>query len=229
MAKSTKKKVTFESCDKAFMENNFGLSQVNEIPELTAWVSSKIAVTEFEKEVVLNLLDNTKRRIDDWNEEGLKMNFIAPLLSYVKFNSEKYTAFADEKFEAEVGDYFLTGKLDWFVAKGIYKPETPIFFLQEFKRGKGNPSDPDGQILAEMLASRTLNNQEDEVMYGVVIIGKNWNLIVLKGTEYALSNTFDSKNIEDLIEIFEILKASKKIIEQKIEVLEAKNPIKSRL
>jgi hypothetical protein len=228
MAKSTKKKVTFESCDKTFMENNFGFRQVNEIPELTTWVNSKIATTKFEREIVLNLLNDTKRRIDDWNEEGLKMNFIAPLLSYVKFNSEKYTAFADEKIEAEVGEYFLTGKLDWFVAKGIYKPETPIFFLQEFKRAKGNPSDPDGQILAEMLACRTLNGQENEVMYGVVIIGKSWNLIVLKGNEYALSNTFDSKNIEDLIEIFEILKASKKIIEQKIKVLEARVNLNKR-
>jgi hypothetical protein len=228
MAKSTKKKVTFESCDKTFMQNIFGFRQIKEIPELTAWINSKISITKFEKALVEDLLNDTTYRIDDWNEEGLKMNFIAPLLSYVKFNSEKYTAFADEKFEAEVGDYLLTGKLDWFVAKGLYKPEAPIFFLQEFKRAKGNPSDPDGQILAEMLACRTLNDQENEVMYGVVIIGKSWNLIVLKGSEYALSNTFDSKNIEDLIEIFEILKASKKIIEQKIEVLEARANLNKR-
>ena len=230
MAKSTKKKVTFESCDKAFMDNTFGFYQVDEIPELTTWVNSKLAISSFEKEVLLNLLHATKIRMEDWNEEGLKFNFIAPILSLVQFNSDKlkYTAFADEKLEVEVGEYLLTGKLDWFVAKGIYKPETPIFFLHEYKRGKGNPSDPDGQILAEMLASRTLNNQENEVMYGIVVLGRSWTFIVLKGNEYAFSKAFDSRLPEQLIEMFEILKASKEIIEQKIEVLEARANLNKR-
>lgn len=223
MAKSTKKRVTFESCDKAFMDNTFGFYQVDEISELSLWMKSRIAITESEREKVLELLSATRIRLDNWNEEGLKMNFIAPLLSFVKFNSDKYTAFADEKIEAEVGEYLLTGKLDWFVAKGLYKPETPIFFLQEYKRSKGNPSDPDGQILAEMLASRTLNNQENEVMYGIVVLGRSWNFIVLKGNEYALSDAYDSRNPEKLIEIFELLKASKQIIEQKMAILEAKS------
>ena len=223
MAKSTKKRVTFESCDKAFMDNTFGFYQVDEISELSLWMKSRIAITESEREKVLELLSATRIRLDNWNEEGLKMNFIAPLLSFVKFNSDKYTAFADEKIEAEVGEYLLTGKLDWFVAKGLYKPETPIFFLQEYKRSKGNPSDPDGQILAEMLASRTLNNQENEVMYGIVVLSRSWNFIVLKGNEYALSDAYDSRNPEKLIEIFELLKASKQIIEQKMAILEAKS------
>ena len=223
MAKSTKKRVTFESCDKAFMDNTFGFYQVDEISELSLWMKSRIAITASEREKVLELLSATRIRLDNWNEEGLKMNFIAPLLSFVKFNSDKYTAFADEKIEAEVGEYLLTGKLDWFVAKGLYKPETPIFFLQEYKRSKGNPSDPDGQILAEMLASRTLNNQENEVMYGIVVLGRSWNFIVLKGNEYALSDAYDSRNPEKLIEIFELLKASKQIIEQKMAILEAKS------
>ena len=228
MAKSTKKKITFESCDKAFVENNFGFRQVDEIPELTAWINSKAPIDDFEKKSVLILHRNTRNRVGDWNEEGLKMNFVAPLLSYINFNSEKYTAFADEKIEVEVGEFLLTGKLDWFVAKGFYKPETPIFCLQEYKRGKGSISDPDGQLLAEMLASRTLNNQDNEVMYGVVVIGRSWYFVVLKRKEYAMSNFYDSMNTEKLIEIFEILKASKKIIEQKIEVLEARANLNKR-
>ena len=228
MAKSTKQKVTFESCDKTFMDNTFGFYQVKAIPELTAWIESKEQITDFEKQLVFTLHQNTNYRINDWNEEGLKINFIAPLLAFINFNSDKYTAFADEKMEVEVGEYLLTGKLDWFVAKGFYKPETNIFFLQEYKRGKGKISDPDGQLLAEMLASRTLNNQDNEVMYGVVVIGRSWYFVVLKGKEYAMSNFYDSMNTEKLIEIFEILKASKKIIEQKIEVLEARANLNKR-
>jgi hypothetical protein len=220
MAKSTKKRVTFESCDKAFMENTFGFRQVDKISELTEWVKSIEKVTDSEKALILDLLENTRLRLEDWNEEGLKMNFIAPLLSYVKYNSAKYTAFADEKLEVEVGDYFLTGKLDWFVAKGIYKPEIPVLFLQEYKRGKGNPSDPDGQILAEMLASRTLNNQDNEAMYGVVVLGRYWSGIVLKGNEYAFSESFDSRNPEKLLSLFGFLKAAKNIINQKMRLWE---------
>ena len=223
MARSTKKRVTFESCDKAFMENTFGLRRVKSPPELTAWIKSGVEATEEEKRYLQKLLSFCDFRLEDWNEEGLKMNFIAPILFLVQFNGERHTAFADEKLEVEVGEYLLTGKLDWFVAKGFYKPEVPILFLQEYKRGKGNPSDPDGQILAEMLASRTLNGTPDEVMYGVVILGKYWSFIVYKEDEYALSPAFDSSKESDLLELFTILKASKQIIAQKMAILDAKS------
>jgi hypothetical protein len=219
MAKSTKKRVTFESCDKAFMENTFGLRRVKSLPELSDWIKSGIAATEEEKKFLQKLLSFSDFRIEDWNEEGLKINFIAPILFLVQFNGERHTAFADEKLEAEVGEYLLTGKLDWFVAKGFYKPEVPILFLQEYKRGKGNPSDPDGQILAEMVASRTLNNTPKEAMYGVVILGKYWSFIVLKENKYAISPAFDSSSEEELLSLFGILKASKKVIEQKMATL----------
>ena len=228
MAKSTKKKVTFESCDKAFMENNFGLVRVKTLPELTAWIESGVPPKHEEIKFLQKLLSFSDFRIEDWNEEGLKINFIAPILFLVQFNGDKYTAFADEKLEVEVGEFLLTGKLDWFVAKGFYKPEVPILFLQEFKRMKGNPSDPDGQILAEMIASRMLNGTPDEVMYGVVILGKYWSFIVLKENEYAICPAFDSSSEDDLFSIFSILKASKKIVEQKMEVLEARANLNKR-
>jgi hypothetical protein len=50
----------------------------------------------------------------------------------VQFSGKTFTAFADEKLEAEFDDFILTGRADWFVAKGKYKPEKPYLFLQEY-------------------------------------------------------------------------------------------------
>lgn len=217
MAKSTKQKINFESCDKPMMRSIFGIKQVEHIQEISDWIDLSVKITEEESKRLSEIHHFARYRLEDWGEETLKMNFIAPVLSLVQFSSEEYeyTPFADEKIEVEIGEYLLTGRLDWFVAKGLYKPEKPIFFIQEYKRNKGNPSDPDGQILAEMLASRQLNGNPEEVFYGIVVLGRYWSPIVFKDSIFAIGKSYDAREFNELIALFELLKGSKIIIDSK--------------
>ena len=211
-----KPKINFEKCDKAFIENTFQILRVDTKPELEEWINTPIEIEPFKAQSLDELRNLFKDRLDDVNEETLKMNFIAIVLGLVQFSGKNFTAFADEKLEAEFDDFILTGKADWFVAKGKYKPETPYLFMQEYKRTKRGNSDPEGQLLAEMLVVRQLNKQVGETLHGVVITGKLWNFVLLKGNEYCISTTYDSTQQEDLLAIYRILKVAKGFVEAKI-------------
>ena len=211
-----KPKINFEKCDKAFIENTFKIKRVKNHIDLLNWLNTEDKV-EVEDEKYLDKLRKTyEERMDDVNEETFKMNFIAPVLGLVQFNGKNFSAFADEKIEAEFDDFILTGRADWFVAKGKYKPEKPYLFLQEYKRTKRGNSDPDGQLLAEMLVVRQLNKQIKETLHGVVITGKFWNFVLLKDNEYCISAAYDSTQQEDLLAIYRILKVAKGFVEAKI-------------
>ncbi len=210
-----KPRINFEKCDKAFIENSFQIMRVKEHKDLQSWVNTPAEI-EAEKGVFLDDLRKLfEDRLDDVNEETLKLNFIAPILDLVQFSGKTFTAFADEKLEAEFDDFILTGRADWFVAKGKYKPEKPYMFLQIYKTKRGN-SDPDGQLLAEMLVVRQLNQGIKETLHGVVITGKFWNFILLKDNEYSISTAYDSTQQEDLLDIYRILKVAKGYVEAKI-------------
>jgi hypothetical protein len=164
-------KYNFKRCDKTFVEITFGISRVENLPVLTDWINSKNAetVNDFEEKILEIARKKASLRINDWNEETLKLSFISTILNLAEFDGKNYSAFADEKIEANFGNLILTGKIDWFVAKGLYKPQTPYLFFHEYKRTKQSSSDPDGQLLAEMVAARFINKQSKETMYGIVV------------------------------------------------------------
>ena len=105
--------------------------------------------------------------------------------------------------------------VDYVVSCGYQKPEHPFFCLHEYKRPRrnGTYNDPVGQLLAEMLTVQHLNQQKgiDHPIYGIYVEGKFWNFIVLNGTEYAESESYNA-NTDQLYEIFALLKKLKTII-----------------
>ena len=207
-----KPKINFEKIDKAFIEREFNIERVKQNDTLSKWIADN-GDNEYPQqlEAYRQLFED---RLEDVNEETLKMNFISFVLNSVQFNGKNYTAFADERLEAEFDTMIVSGKADWFVAKGKYKPETPYFFLQEYKRTKRGNSDPDGQLLAEMLVVRKLND-DGQPMKGLTVLGKLWNFMVLDGGQYCISKSYDSTQKEDLKEIFRILKVAKNEIAAK--------------
>ena len=211
-----KPRINFEKCDKAFIENSFQILRIKNHVDLQSWINASVKIEPEIESYLGNLRKLFEDRLDDINEETLKLNFIAPILSLVQFSGKNFTAFADEKLEAEFDDFILTGRADWFVAKGKYKPEKPYMFLQEYKRTKRGNSDPDGQLLAEMLVVRQLNQGIKETLHGVVITGKFWSFILLKDNEYSISAAYDSTKQEDLLDIYRILKVAKGYVEAKI-------------
>ncbi len=211
----SKPRYNFEKLDKTFVEREFQLERVDGHALLAQWEAGTSPDAIDDKFGILNqqrlLLGN---RLEDINEETLKMNYISLVLNLVQFNGANYTAFADEKLEAEFDNFILTGRVDWFVAKGKYKPETPYLFLQEYKRTKRAASDPEGQLLAEMLTARKLDSTI-QPMKGLTITGKFWNFVILDENQYCIGKSYDSTQEDELRDIYRILKVVKNEIAAK--------------
>lgn len=211
-----KTKILFEKCTRPFIEKEFGLRRILEWDALADWLDSAgFSVEPHEITTLERLINSAYLRINGWNEETLKLNFISPILSLIDFNYKYLGSFADEKMEAEFEKFTLSGKADWMAAKGIDRPETPYFFLHEYKRGKSE-SDPEGQLLAAMVTAQSLN-QISFPLYGVVVIGSIWNFVYLENQQYDISKNYNSVDIDDLMTIVKILKRTKKILTLKLE------------
>ncbi|MDB9485831.1 hypothetical protein PN492_04605 [Dolichospermum circinale CS-537/01] len=94
-------------------------------------------------------------------------------------------------------DERLSGILDYIVAKrsprGKIVFESPYLILVEAK--KDNFEEGWGQCLAELIAAQKLNNQPEQLLYGIVSNGKIWEFGQLRKQyfikniqEYSLSN-----------------------------------------
>ena len=150
---------------------------------------------------------------DFWNEEELKMQFLAFLFRYAQLNEPlKIKMFYERSLQAVIGQYKLSVKCDCLLAKprGIGNPQTPYFFLQEFKKQKQS-EDAEGQMLAAMLIARHTNANQKPV-YGAFLQGKNWTFTTLHEREYCVSQQFDASQSDDLSRIFQTLRNLKRVI-----------------
>jgi len=206
--------LAFKDCSRLLLERKFGLVQVRQLERLTKWITDARAynITEFENELLLKLQDTLIYRVDDWNEQELIEHFIAPLLSMVNFNAEKYGMFSWRALSATIGEYILTGNPDAIIAKGRREPEIPYFCFHEYKKEIETKGEPFGQCLAAMMVAQELNNNQRPI-YGLVVKGEKWQFMLLQGKEYAISNSYKSTD-EELYDIVKLLKHLKTIIEE---------------
>jgi len=102
------------------------------------------------------LLDNA----DFWNEDELKLQFIAPLLQVVDYNSAYFKPFSQRKIVAKINDIEIGGWVDYMLATGRQKPIEPYFFIHSYKQERKGTADPKGQLLAELLVAYHLNNKK---------------------------------------------------------------------
>jgi len=153
-----------------------------------------------------NIIDRNQRLINDYNEEDLKVNVIIPILNRVEFKSfeNEFRDFYELPLRYETDNFIFKGTTDFVVSKGLVKSKKPYFFIQEFKRGEeyGNPRP---QLLAELITGVELNGWRE--MKGAYIIGAIWYFVILykvdkDSYEYFVSNSFDSMNLVQLIDIY---------------------------
>jgi hypothetical protein len=167
------------------------------MPLLRAWLDTpppQLSATEnasFEE-----LLDLIGKKGDFWNEENLKMQFIAPLFyTFIKFNDpqSRYEGFYDYTLSATVEGIYLQTETDFMLAKGVGDiAKTPYFHFQEYKRSRKSPPEPMAQL---------------------TIVGSNWRFVLMEGRKYAISRTFDATQKEDLMRIIAVLRHFKVILE----------------
>ncbi len=183
---------------------------------LESWLNANTVLDENEQVVLEKLRKLALKKADFWNEETLKMKFIAQILSFfVQFDDEndRYESFYNKEIAATVEGIYLQTETDFMLAKGIGDiAETPYFHFQEYKRSKKSPPEPMAQLLEAFLIAQEVN-KNGKPMYGAVIVGRNWQFVVMEGKKYGISSTFDATNKSDLLQIIAILRKFKEILE----------------
>jgi hypothetical protein len=203
---------SFETWEYEEVENRFGLKRIKKHPLLEEWISTpqKIKETQelFLKLIQERLIDNA----DAWNEDELKMFFIAPLLSQIPLEFADFKPFTQRTLTAKFPemDLEITGKVEFLMAKGKQRPKQPYFFLHEYKQERKRENDPLGQLLIAMVAAQH-NNEIKMPLYGCYVIGRDWYFVILHQKEYSVSLSFDGTKPE-LYQIHAILSAMPELI-----------------
>ena len=158
-----------------------------------------------------------QRYVSGWSEEDLKIKFIGPILELSNFNEEgEVVGYFDKIISATVDGIRLSVKSDFMLAKGLLDVfETPYFHFQEYKPYKNPTGDSMAQLLEAFLIAQKMN-QNGKPMYGVDIMGKSWQFVIMEGREYCISETYDSVNKADLLAIISILRHFKHILETRL-------------
>ena len=200
--------------DLSLIAETFKLERMGRCNHLDEWLGTSYPFNNLEEQ----LLDNTYQEMlvssSYLNEEEIKIRLIAPLFQIANIDVEnKIRVFFERGLSVEIEEYQLSVICDCMVASSsIFKtPTHPYFFLQEFKKAKGEKRDPEAQMLVAMLAAQKANNDQKPI-YGGFLIGSVWQLATLIGKEYCTSHPYYATNKEDLKLIANALRHLKALI-----------------
>ena len=212
----------FSKLTKEEIETEFHLKKDIENQLINEWITIVSTVSGEEKVRLKQLSQKLLNHVHDWNEEELKVYFIAFLLDFVDFYQESYRPFLERDLSVQYEEgKRLWGNADFLVASGSQSPKEPFFFIHEYKKQLDTSNDPLGQLLAEMVAAQKLN-QHPHPIYGAYIIGRHWYFVILDKTTYAESLAYDATK-EEIFEIVSILRHTKILIDKNIQSSNPKN------
>jgi hypothetical protein len=192
----------------------FDIQRVKECDSLSEWIAADYELSATETEIINDLHQETVESGDYWNEEELKIEFVGIVFLAAKIKvKDKIKVYYERALSADINGYRLAVIADCFVAtpKKFSSPQSPYFFLQEFKKGKGEKNDPEAQMLTAMLIAQH-KNQDNKPMYGGYLVGRSWVFTTLSGSDYCTSRIFDASQKADLLHIVSILRHLKSII-----------------
>jgi hypothetical protein len=193
---------------------HFNLPRLRAGKLIDEWVTTKSVLNPGESERIEKLYRKALKSGDGWNEEELKMKFISLLFDLADIEEEdKIISFYERPMNATFKGTKIGVICDCLLASpaGISTPKTPYFFLQEFKKQKGDSNDPEAQMLAAMLVAQ-YRNADNKPIYGAWLVGSIWNFTLLQGNEYFVSHKFDASDLESLTQIVFILRRLKELI-----------------
>ena len=104
----------------------------------------------------------------------------------------------------------VTGKVEFFIARGKQRPRQPYFFLHEYKQERRRETDPLGQLLIAMIAAQTINEVKMP-LYGCYVIDRNWFFVIVNEREYSVSLAYDATKPE-LYSIYAFVSAAPSLI-----------------
>lgn len=151
------------------------------------------------------------RNVNGWNEETLKMKFIAFILDMARYDVGKIQGVFETEMSAIVQGYALKVVSDFTVARVIEDYiDKPYFYFHEYKQKK-NAKDPAAQVLLAMLVAQ-VHNQDGKPIYGCHVIGELWHFMVMHDNKYAMHKGLNATEPDDLQAILLILRKVKQIL-----------------
>jgi hypothetical protein len=193
----------------------FILKQLITSQGLNDWIeSNEQELDDFSEKVLAKIEPRLSLEIDGWLEEELKMKLLSPIFMLAELNEpEKFGIFFERSINAEFENGRISVVTDCMVSSiyGITLPQTPYFFMQEFKKSKGDKQDPEGQMLAAMIAAQHLN-QNGNPLYGAFVVGRDWFFTILEGKNYTRSESFRLTQPRELRQVILALRKLKQII-----------------
>lgn len=211
--------------NKKTTRSNFGLSELahtfqleinvlGECETLKDWLNAEYVFNEVEMQILEELYIDVQTDGNYWNEEELKIEMIGLMFRIAKIKvPNNIKVFYEREISAIVENYKLSVKADCLVAAPLpfNSPKTPYFFLQEYKKGRGEAKDPEAQMLTAMLIAQTLNN-DNKPIFGSYLFGSRWTFTTLIGKRYCSSVELNATEKTDFIKIICILRKLKTLI-----------------
>ncbi len=194
--------------------DEFGVEVVDRHDALDNWLDIDIDLSKEDASLLETCRLNFLKQGSEWNEEELKLKFLSFLFFIAKVEVDKLLqTFFERPLSSQFGNIQLSVITDCMIAspKGKGVPKSPYFFLQEFKKQKGDKHDPEGQMFAAMLIAQQLNNDGFPV-YGAWLVGNQWCFTVLVDKKYACSRYFDATDSIEIVKIVAIIRHLKTII-----------------
>ncbi len=211
MEEKKRTKISFATVEYSDLKKIIDLNQQISENIFDEWFNFQYFLSEEEEKFLKDLILENIFYVSSYTEEELKVEFITPLLRKVNFRTKNKRGWYERLLVATINGEIVGGVIDFMVAKGEETPESPYFFIQEFKR-EGKASHPKNQLLAEMLVAIELNNVN--LMRGAYVIGRIWHFVILEkitdnSYQYFVSDAFDSLSFKGLKQIFICLQAVK--------------------
>ena len=211
----------FSKWETDMVRRAFGLNKTNSLQSMTDWMNYQPPALEPNNLAAIKwALAKFGDRARFVSESDIKMKLLGPALVASDFDNKDFSTFGEimirTTLTAKDGTQLkVSGRPDLVVAMGEIKASLPYFCMQEYKRQSGNKSDPQGQVLIEMLAARQVNLNEGnplEAVYGAFTLGRELNFLTLEKDTYALSKTYLLDVEQDLIDVTMRIRALKYII-----------------
>ncbi len=191
----------------------FQLNDRSDCSHLKEWINASFTFSSTELEILEDLYTDIRTSGEYMNEEELKTRMVGLLFYASKIDiPNKIRVFYERPLAAVVNGISLSVITDCMVATPLRSsPLMPYFFLQEFKKAKGEKRDPEAQMLSAMLIAQS-KNKDDKPIYGSYMIGTSFHFTTLIGKNYCVSDKFDAVRKDELFQIVFILRKLKDLI-----------------
>ncbi len=200
--------------DLSLLAETFDIQVNIDCTRLKEWENAQFEWNDFQTTLFNYLLAKSQKNGNYWNEEELKVQFIGPLFLIADIEVEdKIKVFFERPISATIQGHLLKVVADCLVATPMQfnKPKKPYFFLQEYKKGRGDDKDPEAQMLTAMLIAQH-QNQDNLPVYGSYVIGNNWRFTTLIQNSYCFSREYSAEIAADLRQIVGMIRKLKGFI-----------------